>query len=160
LIPDGIEVITLARPEDDVERALEDLASTLDAPETFTSHDSPRPAPPPPGPITAASTAQAIAAAQPEGAVVGDEGITSSGADLPLATGCPPSSYLALTGGAIGWGLPCGTGAALGAPGRKTIVLEGDGSGLYTVQALWTQAREQLDVVNLVFVNDIYRILQ
>jgi acetolactate synthase-1/2/3 large subunit len=89
-----------------------------------------------------------------------DEGITSSGAYLPLSIGCPPSSYLALTGGAIGWGLPCATGAALGAPGRKVIVLEGDGSGLYTIQSLWTQAREQLDVVNVVFANDMYRILQ
>jgi acetolactate synthase-1/2/3 large subunit len=160
LIPDGIEVITLARPEDDVERALDDLASTLDAPASFPAHASAAPAPPAAGPITAASLAQAIAAAQPEGAVVVDEGITSSGAYLPLSTGCAPSTYLALTGGAIGWGLPCGTGAALGAPGRKVIVLEGDGSGLYTIQSLWTQAREQLDVVNVVFVNDIYRILQ
>ena len=160
LIPDGIEVITLAAPTADVERALDDLASALDAPAAFPAHNSPRPAPPPPGPITAASCAQAIAAAQPEGAVIVDEGITSSGAYLPLSAGCAPSTYLALTGGAIGWGLPCGTGAALGAPGRKVIVLEGDGSGLYTIQSLWTQAREQLDVVNIVFANDIYRILQ
>ena len=153
-------MITLARPEDDVERALDDLASTLDAPASFPAHASAAPAPPAAGPITAASLAQAIAAAQPEGAVVVDEGITSSGAYLPLSTGCPPSTYLALTGGAIGWGLPCATGAALGAPGRKVIALEGDGSGLYTIQSLWTQAREQLDVVNVVFVNDIYRILQ
>jgi acetolactate synthase-1/2/3 large subunit len=160
LVPDGIEVITLARPEDDVERALDDLAAALDAPAHFPAHGSPPPQPPPSGPINAASLAQAIAAAQPEHAIVVDEGITSSGAYLPLSTGCRPSTYLALTGGAIGWGLPAGTGAALGAPGRKVIVLEGDGSGLYTVQSLWTQAREQLDVVNIVFVNDIYRILQ
>jgi len=160
LVPDGIEVITLAAPTDDVERALDDLATALDAPATFTAHNTPRPVPPPAGPITAASVAQAIAAAQPEGAVVVDEGITSSGAYLPLSTGCAPSTYLALTGGAIGWGLPCATGAALGAPDRKVIVLEGDGSGLYTIQSLWTQAREQLNVVNIVFANDIYRILQ
>ncbi len=88
-IPDGIEVITLARPEDDVERALDDLASALDAPATLRRRTTRRaPAPPPSGPITAASVAQAIAAAQPEGAVVVDEGITSSGAYLPLSTGC------------------------------------------------------------------------
>jgi acetolactate synthase-1/2/3 large subunit len=160
LVPDGVEVITLSRPDQDVERALDELAAALDAPTSFATHGTPRPAPPAAGPITAASLAQAIAAAQPEGAVVVDEGITSSGAYLPLSAGCLPSTYLALTGGAIGWGLPCGTGAALGAPGRKVIVLEGDGSGLYTVQSLWTQAREQLDVVNVIFANDLYRILQ
>ncbi|HVR28483.1 MAG TPA: acetolactate synthase large subunit [Thermoanaerobaculia bacterium] len=160
LVPEDVGVTVLARPEEDVERALDDLAASLDAPATFAAHGTPRPEPPAPGPITASSLAQAIAAAQPENAVVVDEGITSSGAYLPLTAGCPPSTYLALTGGAIGWGLPCGTGAALGAPGRKVIVLEGDGSGLYTVQSLWTQAREGLDVVNVVFVNDLYRILQ
>ena len=89
LIPDGIEVITLARPEDDVERALDDLAGTLDAPASFPAYASAAPVPPAAGPITAASLAQAIAAAQPEGAVVVDEGITSSGAYLPALDRLP-----------------------------------------------------------------------
>lgn len=160
LVPASVPVSRLAGPQEDVEKALEDLADALDAPEDFPGHGSPAPEPPEAGPLDPASLAQAIAAAQPEGAIVVDEGVTSTGAYLETSAGCPPSSYLALTGGAIGWGLPCATGAALACPERKVLALEGDGSGLYTVQALWTQAREGLDVVNLVFVNDLYRILQ
>ena len=76
------------------------------------------------------------------------------------AEAAPPHSYLALTGGAIGQGLPCAVGAAVACPERKVIALQADGSGLYTLQALWTQAREGLDVVTVLCANRSYRILQ
>ena len=72
----------------------------------------------------------------------------------------PQHDYLQLTGGAIGLGLPLATGAAIACPDRKVISLEADGSGMYTLQALWTQAREQLDVVTIVFANRSYAILR
>ena len=107
-----------------------------------------------------AALGAALARLQPEGAIVVDEGATSGSAYFPAAEAAPPHSYLALTGGAIGQGLPCATGAALACPQRKVISLQADGSGFYTLQALWTQAREQLDVVTLICANRSYRILQ
>ncbi len=159
LVPDTLPCTTLAKPTDNIEQALEDLAAALDAPASVGTPN--RPAPQlPTGDLSLDAVGQAIAALQPEGAIVVDEGITSVGRYLPASVGCPDHSLLSLTGGAIGWGLPCATGAAIACPDRKVIALEGDGSGMYTVQSLWTQARENLDVVNLVFANDIYRILQ
>ena len=159
LIPEATACSTLAEPTDDVEQALDDLAAALDAPTSVAAQDRPAPRLPS-GDLSLEAVGQAIAALQPEGAIVVDEGITSVGSYLPASVGCPDHSLLSLTGGAIGWGLPCATGAAIACPDRKVIALEGDGSGMYTVQALWTQARENLDIVNLVFANDIYRILQ
>jgi acetolactate synthase-1/2/3 large subunit len=74
--------------------------------------------------------------------------------------GAPPHDSLTLTGGAIGQGLPVATGAAVACPDRKVVCLEADGSAMYTLQALWTQAREGLDVTTIVFANRIYQILR
>ncbi len=82
----------------------------------------------------------------PEGAIVVDESVTFGRGLFPLTSGAAPHDWLQLTGGAIGDGLPLSTGAAVGAPGRRVITLQADGSAMYTVQALWTQAREKLDV--------------
>ena len=71
-----------------------------------------------------------------------------------------PHDWLQISGGAIGHGFPCATGAAIACPDRKVVCLEADGAGMYTLQSLWTQAREKLDVVNVVFANGIYKILQ
>ena len=114
----------------------------------------------PDGPLTADALSLAIARHLPEGAIVVDEALTSIGRYHALAPGLPPHDHLPLTGGAIGIGMPLATGAAIGAPGRKVVSLQADGSGMYTVQALWTQARERLDVVTIVFANRAYRILQ
>ena len=73
--------------------------------------------------------------------------------------GAPRHDWLCLTGGAIGQGLPVATGAAVACPDRKVICLEGDGSALYTIQSLWTQAREGLDVVTVLYNNRSYAIL-
>ena len=72
----------------------------------------------------------------------------------------PPHDWLHVTGGSIGQGLPAATGAAVACPHRQVFAMEGDGSGMYTLQALWTQARESLNVVNVIFANRSYRILQ
>jgi acetolactate synthase-1/2/3 large subunit len=88
-----------------------------------------------------------------------DEGNTSSGAYFSMSAAAPRHSYLNLTGGSIGQGLPCATGAAIACPDRKVIAIQADGSAMYTIQSLWTQARESLNVVTLICANRAYRIL-
>ena len=112
------------------------------------------------GPLTARAANQAIAALLPHDAIVVDEAITSIDGFLEFSAGGAPHDLLRLTGGAIGAGLPLATGAAIGAPGRRVIGLQADGSALYTVQALWTQARERLDVLTVIYANRAYRILE
>lgn len=105
------------------------------------------------------SLGRVVAAHLPEGAIVSDEGATSSlGTDLALA-GAAPHDVLSLMGGSIGQGLPLATGAAVACPDRKVLCLHGDGGAMYTLQALWTQARERLDVTTIVFANRRYGIL-
>jgi acetolactate synthase-1/2/3 large subunit len=162
-IPSRLEaegsLVTLAEPEEDAAAALEDLAQALDARRRPAPADSPRPEPPS-GRLSPTALGAALASLQPEGAIVVDEGATSGLPYFAAAEGAPPHDYLALTGGAIGQGLPCATGAAVACPDRKVIALQADGSALYTLQALWTQAREGLDVVTLLCANRAYRILQ
>ena len=111
------------------------------------------------GRLTAALANRAVAALLPEQAIVVDEAITSLEGFLELSLGAAPHDLLRLTGGAIGIGLPLAAGAAIAAPARKVIGLQADGSALYTVQALWTQARERLDVLTVIYANHEYRIL-
>jgi acetolactate synthase-1/2/3 large subunit len=113
----------------------------------------------PDGDLTAQNAAAVIGALLPEGAIVCDEANTS-GLWLPAATaGAPPHDWLTLTGGAIGQGLPLAAGAATARPGRPVLALEADGSAMYTSSALWTHAREQLDVTTVIFSNRSYAIL-
>jgi acetolactate synthase I/II/III large subunit len=114
---------------------------------------------PPAGPLTLAGLGAALAAAQPEGAIVVDEGITASAPWAAASVQAPRHTLLALTGGAIGMGLPAATGAAVACPDRPVLVLQADGSAMYTLQALWTQAREGLDVTTVIVANRGYRIL-
>jgi acetolactate synthase I/II/III large subunit len=115
--------------------------------------------PRPEGQLTAEKVCQAIGAILPEGAIVTDEAITSAMA-LPANTaGAPRHDWLPLTGGAIGQGLPVAVGAAIKCPDRPVIALEADGSALYTIQSLWTMARERLDVTVVIFNNRAYGIL-
>jgi acetolactate synthase I/II/III large subunit len=159
LVPPGCTVHTLARPGEDAAGALEALAEMLGAP-----GDGGAPAPSgrpdrPSGAITAETLAAAVGATLPEGAIVVDEGNTS-GLFVPAATaGAPRHDWLTLTGGAIGIGLPMATGAAVAAPERPVLCLQADGSAMYTLQALWTQAREGLNVTTLVLSNRSYAIL-
>jgi acetolactate synthase-1/2/3 large subunit len=157
LVPDDCRVHALTEGTEDVTAALEALADAFPA-------VSPVPqAPVRPGPATGALTAETAAAVVgallPEDAIVVDEANTS-GLWLPAATaGAPPHDWLTLTGGAIGQGLPAAVGAALAAPGRPVLALEADGSAMYTLQALWTMAREELDVTVVLFDNRAYSIL-
>jgi acetolactate synthase-1/2/3 large subunit len=113
----------------------------------------------PTGDLTAQTVAAAIGALLPEGAIVSDEANTA-GLHVPGATaGCPPHDWLCLTGGAIGQGLPVAVGAAVACPDRKVIALEADGSAMYTLQSLWTMAREGLDVVTVLYNNRAYDVL-
>jgi acetolactate synthase-1/2/3 large subunit len=159
LVPEGCEVHVLATGGDDVAGALEDLAEAIGAAADGAAvQPASRPALPT-GELTPDAIAQAIGALLPEGAVVADEANTS-GLTAPLHTaGASRHDWLCLTGGAIGQGLPVATGAAVARPDRKVIALEADGSALYTFQALWTQAREALDVVTVLYNNRSYAIL-
>jgi len=113
-----------------------------------------------PGPLTAISLANTVAAALPAGTIIADEANTY-GFALPRALTCAARhSLLTLTGGSIGQGLPAATGAAVADPDRPVLCLEADGSALYTIQALWTQAREQLDVTTVLINNAAYAILR
>lgn len=114
----------------------------------------------PSGPLTASSAADVIGALLPERAIIVDEANTS-GATLPAATaGAPAHDVLTLTGGAIGFGLPTAIGAAIAAPDRPVLSLQSDGSAMYTISALWTQARENLDITTVIYHNGAYDILR
>jgi acetolactate synthase-1/2/3 large subunit len=159
LVSSACEVHELSPPTSDVSSSLEDLVEALDAAEAKPALQQSSSPPRPDGPLTAESVCQSIAATLPEGAIVSDEAMTSGAALLPRTAGAPRHDWLTLTGGAIGQGLPVAVGAAIACPDRPVIALEADGSALYTVQALWTMAREQLDVTVVIFNNRGYRIL-
>jgi acetolactate synthase-1/2/3 large subunit len=108
--------------------------------------------------LTPRNMCQCLAALQPECIVV-DESLTSGTHYFELSHGCPPFMHLGLTGGAIGQGMPCALGAALADRSCKVISLQADGSALYTLQALWSQARERADVVTIITNNGSYQIL-
>jgi len=113
----------------------------------------------PEGALTTAAACQTLAALQPEGAIIVDEGLTTSGRYYSMSPGLPPHTILPLTGGAIGYGMPCALGAALACPDRPVINFQADGSAMYTVQALWSQAREGLNITTLLCSNRSYRTL-
>jgi len=159
LVPAGCSVTVLAERDQDAVAALEHLADLV-ATETPPVLAAPAVRPAEPGLLTAISLANTIAASLPEGAIIADEANTS-GFALPTAlTGAARHSLLTLTGGSIGQGLPAATGAAVAAPDRPVLCLEADGSALYTIQALWTQAREQLNVTTVLINNAAYAVLR
>lgn len=156
--PDGSIVHVLARPEEDVAGALAALAEELAAaPVPGLPANPPEPAH---GPVTPAAVAQTLATLIPENAIVVDESISFGFAFYPGTKDAAPHDWLQVTGGAIGSGLPLATGAAVAAPGRRVINFEGDGSALYTIQAVWTQARERLNVTTVILSNRKYAILE
>jgi len=160
VIGERTQTAILVHPEEDITTALEELADAVGSAEPRGAPAVPSDrAQPPLGPLTPESVAAAVAGLQPEGAIVMDEGLTSARAYFSAAATAPRHSYLTLTGGAIGQGLPCATGAAIACPDRPVIALQADGSGMYTLQALWTQAREGLDVTTVILANRGYQIL-
>ena len=160
LTPEGCALHTLVERDQDVVGALGALAEkvgadgveanlvTLERPEL------------PKGELNPMSIGASLANQFPENAIVVDEGGTCGGGATMLTRTCPPHDWLMLTGGSIGYGMPCATGAAVASPDRRVICLQADGGGMYTVQALWTQARERLDVTTIIFANQKYSILQ
>jgi acetolactate synthase-1/2/3 large subunit len=149
----------LAAPEEDAVGALEALADALGAPGPPPVEPLERPELPG-GELNLDSLTRTVGALLPEGAVVVDESVTASMFFQQQTLSAPEHDYLLLTGGAIGWGLPAATGAAVACPDRPVLALEADGSAMYTIQALWTQAREGLDVTTVIVANRSYAILE
>ncbi len=159
LVPDGCTVHPAAGPEDDVTEALRLLADLVGATPGVGPRQEAQLPVFPSGALTAQTVCQSLGALLPEGAIVSDEGNTA-GVFAPGSTaGSAPHDWLTLTGGAIGQGLPVAVGAAIAAPDRRVIALEADGSSLYTFQALWTMAREGLDVTTVILNNHSYAVL-
>ena len=158
LIPPDAEVHVLTRAEQDPVDALARLADELGAPRVAPPNPGPRPEPGR-GALTPESVAATVASRMPEGTIIVDEAITYGRGFFPMTFAAAPHDWLAITGGAIGCGVPLATGAAIGAPGRRVIALQADGSAMYTVQGLWTQAREKLDITTVLLSNRKYQIL-
>ena len=159
LQPPDCAVHVLAGIGQDGPEALARLAEALRAPAAPPAAPRPLPEGPVRGAVGPEGVAAILARALPEDAIVVDESI-SYGRDLFASlAAAAPHDWLQLCGGAIGEGLPLATGAAIGAPGRRVIVLQGDGSAMYTLQSLWTQARERLDVTTILLANRKYAIL-
>ncbi len=161
LLPEGCPITVAATPEDCALTTLELLADALGiSASTQADHIGLQRPDRPFGDLTAQSIGQAVARHLPENAILSDESLTNGPPSWALTQHAPPHDHIQITGGAIGIGIPLATGAALACPDRKVISLQADGSGAYSLQGLWTQARERLDVVTLVFANRRYQILR
>ena len=157
LVPADCDVIRVAHRHEDVEAALEALADALDAPSPKTPGGA-RPSVPA-GPLNVRGIAQVLAARIPDDSIVAvDSG--GGGAAFPALQRCVRHTWLNLTGGSIGQGGPAAVGAAIACPNRQTFALLGDGGAMYTCQFLWTAARENLDLIAVVFANQQYNILE
>jgi acetolactate synthase I/II/III large subunit len=161
--PVGCAVLDLCGPDMDVGWTLQALADALGCadldlgPQDFQGLALPAI---PTGPITLPKLGQAIAALMPQDAIVVDEMISSGPAVAPEMLSARAHDWLNISGGSIGYGLPCAVGAAVACPDRKVLALQADGSGMYTLQSLWTMAREALDVTVVIFANRGYQILR
>jgi acetolactate synthase-1/2/3 large subunit len=159
-LPHDARVLYLAHPHEDGPQALEDLAQALNAPSEpaiLASFDRPDD---PTGALDQFAIGRAIARYLPEGAIIADESGSSKAGTATATATAAPHMHLSTTGGAIGQGLPVGSGAAMAAPASKVVCLQADGSALYTLQALWTQARERLDVTTVLLANRSYGVLR
>ena len=156
--PEGCEIVYLAHADEDGAQATIDLADALGASDSPVRAALALPASPT-GALDVAAVARAIARLTPEDAIVVDEALTASQTLQAALAHARPHDHLPLAGGAIGDGLPTTVGAGIAAPGRKVVCAQADGSGAYTMQALWTMARERLDATVVVFANRSYAIL-
>ncbi|MFI4995717.1 MAG: acetolactate synthase large subunit [Hyphomicrobiales bacterium] len=160
LAPPDCQSHLLVRRDGDIPHALEWLADELGArsePAPITAY---APANPATGAITPETLGQSIGALLPENAIVADESITTGRSFSRLTRASRRHDWLQNMGGSIGLCMPLSVGAAIACPDRKVVSLESDGSGMYTLQALWTEARENLNIVTLVFANRTYAILR
>lgn len=158
--PRDAQLHVLSRPGQDAVAALRALADAIGAPQAAI----PDAGPPPQrasGAPTPGKLAQTVAALMPEHAIVCDESVSYGRGFYPPTHAAPPHDWLHLAGGAIGDGLPVATGAAIAAGGQRRVIgLQADGSAMYSLQALWTQARERLPVTTILLANRKYAILQ
>jgi acetolactate synthase-1/2/3 large subunit len=167
LTPDGTTQTWLAHEHEDEVLALEALADALGAPAVAASQSAQAAAAreavvtsTPRGTLDAAAIGRSLARHLPEGTILSEEAI-SNGPPLAAQTAlAAPHWHMTNTGGALGQGIPLATGAAVAAPNRKVVNVQADGSALFTLQALWTQAREQLDVLTIILANRSYAVLR
>jgi acetolactate synthase-1/2/3 large subunit len=157
-VPPNAELHTLSRPEHDQAQALAALADELGNPPAVEAPHYER-VDPARGAITSEAFAQSLTALLPDQAIIADESVTFGRAIYGNTHGAAQNDWLSVTGGAIGGGIPLATGAAVAGAGRRVVSLEADGSAMYTIQGLWTQARERLDVTTVIFSNRKYQIL-
>ena len=162
LAPPRCQILSLATASDDQTGSLAALGEKLGvaAGKRPAARRAGMPEGTPSGALNEDAISVLLAEMLPEGAIVCDEGLTSARRFFELGAAAAPHDYLMNTGGSIGIGIPLACGAAVACPDRKVVTLQADGSGLYTVQGLWTQARENLDVLTIVFANHAYAILQ
>ena len=159
LSPAGARLVRLASMHEDALAALSGVAKALDAPEQPLALQRSETFSPGESNLSVEAIAAALSDLMPEHAIVSDESATSGLALYAMTAGAKPHDWLCLTGGAIGQGLPVAVGAAVACPDRKVVALQADGSAMYTNQALWTMAREQLDIVTILLNNGSYAIL-
>lgn len=158
LPPADCDLFVLSTPEEDGPAALRALAKTLGAAEISAADPGMRPEPAT-GAVTPEGVAQSIAALMPEDSIVIDEAISFGRGFFPASRAAPKHDWMMLTGGAIGDGIPMAVGAAVAAPARRVIALQADGSAMYSVAGLWTQARERLNITTIILANRKYAIL-
>lgn len=158
LVPDNCETFSLGGADSDSAATLAALAEVLGASDAAPASNLDLPDAPT-GALDDSNIGLSIARHLPENAIVSDDGVSNSLMSFVSTITARPHDWMMLTGGAIGQGMPLALGAAIAAPDRKVLCLSGDGAGMYTNQALWSMAREQADVVTIVFVNHSYRIL-
>ena len=161
LTREGADITTLANAGADLTGALAALCDATDATTTPAAHVARATRPDrPTGTLDLDTLATVISRAIPEDAIIVDESVTTGRAFSPATEGAPKHTWLNNCGGSIGYGMPVAIGAAIACPNRKVMALVGDGSAMYTVQSLWTMARENLDITVLIFANRSYKILR
>lgn len=158
-LPADAQRVQLCGPEHDLEATMLALHAAVGA-EPVAATVTAEPVVRPTGPLTSAALGQAIIACMPENAILVQEAITNRAALSPHVAASVPFTQLNGTGGAIGGGPPMAIGAAVAAPNRRVVSFQADGSGLYTIQSLWTMAREQLDISIVIINNRSYKIIE
>jgi acetolactate synthase-1/2/3 large subunit len=160
LKPEGTLVHPLVEAEEDSALAFEMLLEALGASKTAPRLQEHVKTTVPTGALNPTSVAHALAAALPEHCILVDESLTTGRESMGHTLGAPPHDLINNMGGSIGYATPVATGAALACPQRRVFCMVGDGSAMYTIQSLWTQAREQLNVTTIIFANNSYAILK
>ncbi|BEU98717.1 acetolactate synthase large subunit (plasmid) [Acidovorax sp. DW039] len=157
---EGTSVHALVEADEDSELALDMLLDALEATATQPLRQAQVETPVPTGALHPTSVAHALAAALPEDCILVDESLTTGRESMGLTMGARPHDLINNMGGSIGYATPVATGAALACPDRRVFCMVGDGSAMYTIQSLWTQAREELNVTTIIFANNSYAILK